>query len=420
MSNGRGSSASVTREHDPVKKPADTAHVLAEMAADWRSAQSPAWADRWIEIGLRRKFLKYEHRQSRRLMGTYPSFLDPLHERYLQADALAYHYQHKTYRTLRWMFILGFVAAVFFEVNAHVLPHFAPASRAIPAVILFFYLSLWGVIWGLYWRSQRGGYQEKFRGYRALAEGLRVQFFWLLGGITASIGEDFEARDSDKALPVLGVIEHLAAQPRLELTDRPEVEVSIVTNSGLEVMTRWRTADREDVEQSIEARQLALVHWVEGQERYFKNAGAREERTRNRWKMLEWCCFGIALFLPLCLMLWYVASEFDPKHLGRLLWYVASKVDPKHLGRLTMIVVSALTMVAAGLIHGYIEKRAFGEHSESYRQILTRVVHYKEVLRRDDSDEAKDSLREFGKMALRENGDWVRLHRWRPLEPPRG
>ena len=85
-----------------------------------------------------------------------------------------------------------------------------------------------------------------------------------------------------------------------------------------------------------------------------------------------------------------------------------------------VITASALAMVSAGLVHGYIEKRAFGEHLESYGQILAMFDFYKKVLRRERTEDAKDDFLEFGKMALRENGDWVRLHRWRPLDPPRG
>jgi hypothetical protein len=37
---------------------------------------------------------------------------------------------------------------------------------------------------------------------------------------------------------------------------------------------------------------------------------------------------------------------------------------------------------------------------------------------RDDLSEAQTLLRELGREALAENGDWVLLHRQRPLEMP--
>ena len=315
--------------------------------------------------------------------GTIPSSLGPLHARYLEADALAYHYQVLTYRTLRWMFILGFLTAVFFELNAHVIPHLLTGDRAssvMLALTLFVYLCLWGVIRWLYRRAKRDRYQENFHSYRALAEGLRVQFFWLLVGITDSIGEAFETRDTDEdeALPVLKVIAHLAAGPHPEMAHRPEREVLTVTQ--------------------------ALVHWVEGQERYFTNAVAREERRRKWCQRAELGCFVLALLLPA----WLMVAHF------------MSKIDVEGSWRLTLIVTSALAMVGAGLFHGYGEKRAFGEHSKSYGDIWATFDDYKNVLRRNDSGDVRDSLREFGKTALRENADWVRLHRWRPLDAPRG
>jgi hypothetical protein len=312
--------------------------------------------------------------------GTIPSSLRPLHTMYLDADALAYHYQRLTYRTLWWMFILGFVTAVLFELNAHVVPQMFEKERASGALgwTLVAYLFLWAIILGLYWRAKRNHYQDKFRSYRALAEGLRVQFFWRLVGITDSIGDIFETRGSDEQIPVLTVIEHLASGAHPQLVQGPEREVLTVTQ--------------------------ALVHWVEGQERYFTNAVGREKCLRKWLHRAEMGSFGVALAIPTWLLGWHI---------------VATLGGEDHR-RIALIVVSALAMVAAGLLHGYSEKRAFGEHIESYGEILDSFDDYKDVLRASDADGVRDRLREFGKTALRENADWVRLHRWRPLDRPMG
>src|SRR5262249_42363715 len=143
----------------------DIGHVLAKVAADTAAAE-----DHW-------KFRVYRRRQSPLMGGTIPSSLELLHKLYLETDALAHHYQCQTYRTLGWMFILGLFTAVFFELNAHVVPHAHDASRVRSVILgatLLIYLSLWGVIGFLYWHSRRDRFQEKFRSYRALAEGLRV------------------------------------------------------------------------------------------------------------------------------------------------------------------------------------------------------------------------------------------------------
>jgi hypothetical protein len=378
----------------PVRKTVeDIGHVLAKVAADMAAAED------------HRKFRAYRRRQSPLMGGTIPSSLESLHKLYLEADALAHHYQHQTYRTLGWMFILGLFTAVFFELNAHVVPHdpvsirvmnkLAPylgedmATSVILGATLFIYLSLWGVIGLWYWPSRRDRFQENFRSYRALAEGLRVQFFWLLVGITDSIGEVFEARDADEALPVLDIIEHLAAAPRLE------------------------------AHRSAGTCELAFIHWVDGQEVYFNNAIKREERRLNLLKRIELWCFWAALLFPLCLMLAHFVFVVSPEDRANVTGAVFIGLSVP-AWRLLAIVMSALAMVSAGLLHGYIEKRAFGEHLESYRRIQSMFDYYMNVLKPYRPEDAKDHLREFGKMALRENGDWVSLHRWRPLEPPRG
>jgi hypothetical protein len=42
-----------------------------------------------------------------------------------------------------------------------------------------------------------------------------------------------------------------------------------------------------------------------------------------------------------------------------------------------------------------------------------------ELINANRPDEAKELVRELGKAALEEHGDWVMLHRERPIELPR-
>ncbi len=85
------------------------------------------------------------------------------------------------------------------------------------------------------------------------------------------------------------------------------------------------------------------------------------------------------------------------------------------------MMVSAVAMVWAGLLHGYLEKRAYREHADRYPRMSNVFQHYRQVLESGlDAHAMHGAFFDLGKVALGESSEWVRLHRWRPLEPPRG
>jgi hypothetical protein len=88
-----------------------------------------------------------------------------------------------------------------------------------------------------------------------------------------------------------------------------------------------------------------------------------------------------------------------------------------------LIASIGLTAVVGGLLHYYTEKRAFGEQAKQYNRM---TIIFKNAARRfnrfhypEDYENAASLVKELGIEALAENGDWVLLHRERPLEPVR-
>jgi heme exporter protein D len=78
--------------------------------------------------------------------------------------------------------------------------------------------------------------------------------------------------------------------------------------------------------------------------------------------------------------------------------------------------------VIGALLHGYAEKQALSEHVKQYDRMSVLFANAKqrlgEALDGEQLHEARLLLRELGREALAENGDWVLLHRQRPLEIP--
>lgn len=83
----------------------------------------------------------------------------------------------------------------------------------------------------------------------------------------------------------------------------------------------------------------------------------------------------------------------------------------------------ATVMVAAALLHGYAEKRALAEHGRQYAQMGSLFARAEgrlgEMLAAGQTDAARALLAELGEEALAEHGDWLLLHRERPMELPK-
>jgi hypothetical protein len=79
--------------------------------------------------------------------------------------------------------------------------------------------------------------------------------------------------------------------------------------------------------------------------------------------------------------------------------------------------------VAGALIHSITEKRAFGEHARQYARMaetFNRGGDRMAALLHDGNVERARSLAvELGKEALAEHGDWLMLHRERPIKLPK-
>jgi hypothetical protein len=85
---------------------------------------------------------------------------------------------------------------------------------------------------------------------------------------------------------------------------------------------------------------------------------------------------------------------------------------------LSVLIVGMLA--AGGSFAAYAEKLAFSQQAKQYKQmhalfsLATRQCE--ECLDRGETGPVRTLIRRLGQEALRENGDWVLLHRERPME----
>ncbi|MEP7234633.1 MAG: hypothetical protein ABI778_04985 [Ignavibacteriota bacterium] len=286
---------------------------------------------------------------------------------YSSADVLASYYQHYTYRTFTGIFSCVFFAAFFFDIYAHVFD---------TTVILTLYLLslLLAFVW--YRVAKKKEYQTKYLDYRALAEGLRIQFYWEYSGITDCAG-DYYLRKQKSELDWIRYALRTIAIP-----------------SDDEMI-----ANRAHHAESRSARiWLVVKHWVEDQAKYFPRAMKRDHKKLYRLELL------INFFFTIGIALAGLQLTSEPQHF--------------------LVVAVGLAPLVAALLGGYIDRNALLGHIKQYERMGDLFKHASESLQKlmteGKRDEAADFIFELGKESLSENGDWMLLHRERPLEVPKG
>jgi len=300
-------------------------------------------------------------------------------DQYAVADALAIRYQRNTVRThwtLHVLVFLSFLCLVFFGE----LGEFQVWWLAASLILLLAALVTHRV-------GRRRALDNQALDYRAVAEGARVRFFWEAAGIQDSVADNY--------------------------LDEQRTELDWIRNA----LRAWDAAScsaaAEGSENARAPLDFALKHWVEDQRHYFSKA-ARENRERAE-RIDFWVTGAVVGVLVVGLgmagaaVAGYIlkASWWEPPARDWLKW--------------PMIAIEVL-LASGGLLHHFGERMAYSEHGKQYRRMEEIFRNAKAILQdqlaANDIEAASACLRKLGQEALAENGDWVLLHRERPLELP--
>lgn len=373
--------------------PADTGpvyHILTRRARDKASVSAPG-AGRWIYPAERDRsacetvfrhieaFNADKARRNRTGVARAREYLLPetkaldsaatrIVDIYGFADSMAIDYQRFARRMLISILVLAGAMALAFEIYAHLL-----VERYVLALYPLFFL----IITGAYFWHRSVGAHGKYLDYRALAEGLRVQLFWRLAGLNDGVTGSYLRKQNDELEWIRDALRTTSLIP----------------------------ADRQK-------RDLDLVygHWIKDQEDYFVSGARRQhERVEQLERLSNWL-YGAGL----------VVSIFT---IG--LWEYLEHAHGLHH---VLIVVMGFAPVMAALWISYAEKTGLHAQSKQYARfaaIFTRARKVFDALRAEapasaGGDTMEVLLRELGKEALIENGDWVLLRRERPIDIPKG
>ncbi len=296
-------------------------------------------------------------------------------ETYAVADTLAIHFQRRRHNILLGIFVAVIIAVFFFHAYLEFFKH---------ALVLALYPLMLVIAFILYFLAKQHDYQDKHIEYRTFAEGLRVKLFWKIAGIHQDVSDHYLRKHFSELEWIKDALR------TLNLSTSPEEHP-------------------EDPEKNVpdqHALRIVYDHWVRDQCTYFAKASKREEKKLHTFEsqsnILFWAGFGLS-----------VLAVFAHHYLE----------EAKLLHQIIIFsIVMSLALAAA--IKGYSEKMAISEQAKQYSkmsELFERANHLIEILlQNNDLSKARKILLTLGKEALAENGDWVILHRSKPIEVPKG
>jgi uncharacterized membrane protein YiaA len=289
-----------------------------------------------------------------------------------QADALAVRCRNWTHRATIAIFGSIAIAAILFSLFTNVFP-------TTPA-LYFAFLSFVAAAFGIDLAIIRKRVQDRFQDYRALAEGLRVQFYWRLAGIRESVYDHYFARQEGE----LDWMRNAMRAVRFRRQIEPEISVP-----------------EHDDQRLLE---IVLKRWINTQAEYFSTAVQRERELARRIKWGANACLVVTGLVAVTLAV-YVAEH-------------------NLAGRGIFVATLTLALAGAGLFTGYAQERAHDAHARRYEHMyaLYKIagVRLATLLGEHDVTAARCVLVALGREALAETCDWLLLHRERQIEVPTG
>lgn len=308
-----------------------------------------------------------------------PAGVDPALNRYAVADALAIRFQQQLFRAQITLHLLTFSAFFLFLLFVHLPAHCF--ACLISAWILF------ALVLALKRIFRKLGLDTQHEDYRAMAEGLRVRFFWKVAGIKDSVADYYLGKQRSE----LDWIRNGFRGWSVVEGPQDQVKPGVDDND-------WDN-DNEDQRDRLK---FVRKYWIDQQRGYFARAAKRNRRCHELIERFGRICIAGVILLGLVLLA--PCIRYNELHLG----WVA-------------IGLEALLALAA-ILHHFNNRMGYAEYAKQYARMASLFARGSELVGRflesQDYDNAVRCVRKVGIEALTENGDWLLLRRERPLEVP--
>jgi hypothetical protein len=284
---------------------------------------------------------------------------------YSFADALADRYNY--WSILRWqvVYLLLAITGVFLiwvhfndlESNWHPLVAYYAGFLGVAAFISY---------------EQITKRRERHEDYRALAEALRVQFFWMVAGLPDLAADHYQTQQAGEMAWIRDAISECA------LYQQPAA---------------WKPGHRWKPAQSY---QLTYA-WISGQKEFFAGKSLRYDRLHNRYNTIALVAGAIGISIPVAT---FIAVVYFGMSDGR--------AHGTHI-------VAAILLWWAALGWSYIERRGWGylarQYARMYRVFSKSETDLRSFEERGNFEFCRLTIFELGCEALAENAEWLATHR---------
>lgn len=290
--------------------------------------------------------------------------------RFLIVDALSLRFSQRSNRSALSLFLLPFIAILISQVIT---------SGKFTYWLFFIYVAIFLIAKVSHKIAKRREYENKHQYFRALAEGLRIQFYWKLAGIEMA-ASDFYLRKQ-----------------------RNELEGIWVALRNWSLIDGTYPVEREQSTQVISNESLEWVkkYWIVKQRDWFNRKANKERKRRERFESLS------AVFSFVALLLFFFIAFESFFNISKLLW-----------DHYVLFLIGVVPVISA-FLDAFAEKKAFALQSKRYEWMETLFAQaHNEIDYWLDTypERVSQIIFELGKEALIENGEWVLLHREKPFK----
>lgn len=304
-------------------------------------------------------------------------------EKHAVAGELATFFQKRRFLALKVLLFLIVLAFIFLHSNAEFFHE--------PKILLLYPITMGiGAIWFIIARKKR--YEYKHEDYRALSEAFRIQFFMKACGRQDNVSDHYLKRHRGQLEWVLYA---------LRTTQINDFKINdLFPGRGKNIL--------------MKKYKYLKTSWIDHQLVYFTKKTKEHSDSSKKWEILANLSFIFGI-LSACLL--FIVSFFKD------IFPENFKIFETNLHS-TLACCTSIFLVLAAALHGYSDKMIFAEQAKNYLQMaqLFQLASEKldHAIKTNDLTEANDIIGELAQEALLENGDWLLLHRSRPLEIPKG
>ena len=293
---------------------------------------------------------------------------------YLTADAISIKAQKQREQLFWWLLGFGVVSILILQIYANLV--FSPYL-----LLTTLLTSTLGALW--FMRSQKQNLEGRYLDYRALAEACRVQYFWKILDLPHSVFNFYLRAQRDELEWIRQAVQ--------------TTELGPATDSSVSM---------------VEKLKFVRNAWVDDQLRYFAGGPNKPGKAEfNRKADLKWTQWGTWLF-GTGIALTFATAVFHT--------FFANLDNPVHDLLLHWLMFGfSIAFAASGLTKVYREIKAFSEHATLYdrMQLALQLTLHKldQAIASNNTEQALEIIKELGMEALAENGNWLLMHRERPV-----